>query len=224
MLEAIVATSSLLGLTAAIMALRIRRYTGRSPVPMLIASALGGASIWHAIRLLSLEPADPIPMSELATEALVLLVFLSVNAGLVLVGPLFEAARKATQARLDSEARYRNLFENAHVGIYRTTPDGRIIMANPALVRMLGYWSLDELSGRNLENEGFGPDYHRSRFKELVERPDGVRGLESAWTTAEGNLRYIREMRRRCGTTQGRWSATKVPSKTSRHGSRPRPG
>ena len=42
--------------------------------------------------------------------------------------------------------RYKNLFENSPIGIYRTNPGGRILMANPTLIRMLGYKSFEELS------------------------------------------------------------------------------
>ena len=43
-----------------------------------------------------------------------------------------EMLRKAAE-------RYRNLFYNSPMGIYRTNPNGRILMANPSLFRMLGY-------------------------------------------------------------------------------------
>ena len=49
------------------------------------------------------------------------------------------AHAKDRQAILESDARFRKLFENAPIGIYRTTPAGRILMANPVLLRMLGY-------------------------------------------------------------------------------------
>ncbi|MFN4217970.1 MAG: PAS domain S-box protein [Candidatus Bipolaricaulia bacterium] len=44
-----------------------------------------------------------------------------------------------------SEARYRSLFESVPIGLYRSTPDGRILDANDALVRMLGYPSKEAL-------------------------------------------------------------------------------
>ncbi len=52
---------------------------------------------------------------------------------------------EAREALRISEAEYRNLFENILEGIYLTLPDGRILAANPALVRMLGYDSEEEL-------------------------------------------------------------------------------
>ena len=44
-----------------------------------------------------------------------------------------------------SEARYRELVEHAIYGIYRETVQGRFLQVNPALVRMLGYESSQEL-------------------------------------------------------------------------------
>jgi PAS domain-containing protein len=44
------------------------------------------------------------------------------------------------------EERYRNLFVNSPLGIYRISTDGQILMANPTLIRMLEYSSFDELT------------------------------------------------------------------------------
>lgn len=46
-----------------------------------------------------------------------------------------------------SEAKYRNIFENAAEGIFQTSIDGRILTANPACIRILGYSSAEELIG-----------------------------------------------------------------------------
>jgi len=52
----------------------------------------------------------------------------------------------AEQALLESEERNRSLIENLPIGIYRNTPgpQGRFIMANPAIARMFGYETVDE--------------------------------------------------------------------------------
>jgi diguanylate cyclase (GGDEF)-like protein/PAS domain S-box-containing protein len=64
------------------------------------------------------------------------------------------AAKKAAarltptaQARL-AEARYKALVEQLPVGVYRTTPDGRFVEANPTLARMLGYKKPRDLFAR----------------------------------------------------------------------------
>jgi PAS domain S-box-containing protein len=49
-----------------------------------------------------------------------------------------EALRRAEQ-------KYRSIFENATEGIFQTTPEGKYLSANPALARMFGYDSPEEL-------------------------------------------------------------------------------
>ncbi len=41
--------------------------------------------------------------------------------------------------------KYRNIFENATEGIFQTTPQGRLLTANSAFVKLLGYSSFDEM-------------------------------------------------------------------------------
>jgi PAS domain S-box-containing protein len=101
--------------------------------------------------------------------------------------------KRMEEALKESEERYRNLFENAPIGIYRTTPDGRILMANPALLQMLGYSSLDELLHRDLEKEGRHAQYLRSEFKQRLEREGRIVGLESQWKTRNNSLAFLRE-------------------------------
>jgi len=109
---------------------------------------------------------------------------------------LRERASKLKQVEEElkhSEKQFKELSENTFVGVYRTTPDGRITMANPALVRMLGYSSFEELSQRNLEKEEFAPQYPRSIFKDLIEKEGKVVGLESAWRKRDGTTLFITE-------------------------------
>jgi len=58
-------------------------------------------------------------------------------------------ARDITASR-KNEARFTELFETLQEGIYIVTPDDRILDANPALVRMLGYDSKEELLSHSL--------------------------------------------------------------------------
>jgi PAS domain S-box-containing protein len=55
------------------------------------------------------------------------------------------ALERAEGALRESQRQYREIFELASVGVFRSTPDGRILLANPALAAMLGYQSPDEL-------------------------------------------------------------------------------
>lgn len=87
--------------------------------------------------------------------------------------------RQAEEALRESEEKYRGLFQNALMGIYQSTPEGRFLSANPALARIYGYDSAEELIGgitdistqifmnpddrtevmRIMEKEGFLPAY-----------------------------------------------------------------
>ena len=53
--------------------------------------------------------------------------------------------KQSEEALRCSEARFRGLFENVIEGVYHATPDGRLESANPALVEMLGYDSVEDL-------------------------------------------------------------------------------
>ncbi len=106
---------------------------------------------------------------------------------------LEEKEKKAEEELKESEERFRSMYENATIGIYRTTPDGRILMTNPALIEMLGFSSFEELAQRNLEEEGFEAGFPRSKFKKMMEEKGKVKGLESVWKRNDGKEIYVRE-------------------------------
>jgi PAS domain S-box-containing protein len=114
---------------------------------------------------------------------------------IVIIGDITERKRAET-ALQENEERFRSLFENATVGIYRTTPAGQILAANPALVKMLGYKNLDELVNRNLEEQGFEPTYPRQLFHERMAREGEVKDLEAVWTWQDGSAIFVRESAR----------------------------
>jgi PAS domain S-box-containing protein len=86
----------------------------------------------------------------------------------------------------------RTFIEDLPIGVYRTSPDGRVLMANAALLGMLGCSSLEELSARDL-NEEFEPEYRRDEFRRNLEREGRVMGLESLWRRKDGSTFYARE-------------------------------
>jgi PAS domain S-box-containing protein len=106
------------------------------------------------------------------------------------------ARQRSDRALRESEERFRSLVENATVGIYRTTPDGRILMANPTLIRMLGYADFEGLATRSLQDEGFEPTCAREEFLKRIEQEGEVIGLEAAWKKRDGSLIWVRESAR----------------------------
>jgi PAS domain S-box-containing protein len=102
--------------------------------------------------------------------------------------------RKLGEAALrESEERFRSLYENVTIGIYRTTLDGQILLANPAMVSMLGFDTFEQLAQRNLLQEGYEPDYPRSKFLKTIENDGKIIGLESAWNRKDGKALFVRE-------------------------------
>ncbi|HFB62283.1 MAG TPA: PAS domain S-box protein, partial [Bacteroidetes bacterium] len=93
----------------------------------------------------------------------------------------------------DSEARYRSLFSHSPLGIYRSTPDGRIIVANAALANMMGYGSPEELQKMNLEEKNQQSGFGRALLKKKLEAEGEITALESMWTRKDGTYIWVRE-------------------------------
>jgi PAS domain S-box-containing protein len=103
-------------------------------------------------------------------------------------------ARKQSEAALSqSEERFRSIFENAAIGIYRLAPDGEVLLANPAMVRMLGYGTYEELAGSDLIADGFNADFSHRQFMDLIQKDGEIRNLESQWKTRDGRVIFVRE-------------------------------
>jgi PAS domain S-box-containing protein len=139
--------------------------------------------------------------------------------GLVGISRDITSRKTVERALAESEERFRGLFENTTIGLYRTTPDGRIILVNPATLRMLGYDTLEEIAQRNLEEQGFEPGYERANFKARIEREGEIRGLESAWKRKDGTTIHIRESVRAFRGADGRvlYYEGTVEDVTARH-------
>jgi PAS domain S-box-containing protein len=94
-------------------------------------------------------------------------------------------ARDITALR-KNEARFTELFETLQEGIYITTPDGKILDANPALVRMLGFDTKEELLAKKVP-EVFTSREERKLLKEEVERQSTVQGREITLQRKDGH-------------------------------------
>ena len=80
-----------------------------------------------------------------------------------------------------SEEKYRNIFEYSVQGIFQTTPDGHYLSVNPALVKMYGYDSAEELVNpvTNMAEQQYVNPGDRKVLKELYETHDFVEGFEA---------------------------------------------
>jgi PAS domain S-box-containing protein len=111
--------------------------------------------------------------------------------------------RQAEDRLRESEERLRNLFEEMPIGIYQTLPDGRILEANPALVHMLGYASLEELKQCDLESERPVLGHQPSDFRKRIEEDGRITDLESSWKRKDGSKILVRENARAVRDEEG---------------------
>src|SRR5213594_2360766 len=100
------------------------------------------------------------------------------------IGGITVLARDISALR-KNEARFTELFESLQEGIYITTPDGTIVDVNPALVRMLGYDSKEEVLKRRV-SEIFVDREERKNLKEEVERQPMIQGREITLIRKDG--------------------------------------
>lgn len=101
-----------------------------------------------------------------------------------------------TSDRMVFEAEYRDIFENVHEGLCRSTPDGKILRANPALVRMFGYESEGALlyAIEDLGEEVYVDPEDRVRMVEKVREHGSVEGLEvEMYRPGTGERIWVRE-------------------------------
>jgi PAS domain S-box-containing protein len=121
------------------------------------------------------------------------------------VGGLLKRKR-AEEALKEAEQKYRGIFENAVEGIFQTSPEGRYLSANPALARMYGYASPEELiaSVTNIEQQLYvEPELHAT-FRKVMESEGEVRGLEYQVYRKDGQTIWISETARAVRDAGGR--------------------
>jgi len=105
------------------------------------------------------------------------------------------------------EAEYRDIFDNATEGIYRTSPDGRLLRANPALVRMHGFRTETELieSMTDVATEWYVDPTDRKRITERLDREGRVTDFEvEIYRRATGERFWVIENGRAVYDDEGR--------------------
>lgn len=103
---------------------------------------------------------------------------------------------------IESEARYRNLFENVPIGLYRTTADGQIIDVNPALIELLDYSSKEEAIKNNVISSYSSPDDHL-KWLSLMEKEGMVSDFEVQWKRKNGSVFWVEESSRKVVNSEG---------------------
>jgi two-component system NtrC family sensor kinase len=88
--------------------------------------------------------------------------------------------------RREAERRYRELFDNVQEGVFFSSPEGRFIEVNDALVTMLGYSSREELLAIDIPTQLYTTPQHRSRGHEELDPIGELRHHEVAFRRKDG--------------------------------------
>jgi PAS domain S-box-containing protein len=106
-------------------------------------------------------------------------IFASQAAHLLANAQLFEQVR-------ESEERYRQIFESALDGLYRSATDGRLLTINPAMAAMLGYDRAEALAGSNLFADMFVDQAAAARLAEALHKSGQALDVECNLRRASG--------------------------------------
>ncbi|MEG3938641.1 PAS domain-containing sensor histidine kinase [Microcoleus sp. S36b_A3] len=104
-----------------------------------------------------------------------------------------------------AEAKYRSIFENAGEGIFQSTPDGRYITANPALARIYGCNSPEEVTAKftDIDRQLYVDPDRRNEFLRSIEESGTVSDFESKIYRCDGSIVWISEKARAVRDSSG---------------------
>ena len=103
--------------------------------------------------------------------------------------PTYEELEHKIKKLEESEKKYRQLFETAMVGIYRTRiDDGKFLAANQTLADMMGYNSVDQLVKEYVTSEHYTDPKRREELLYQIRSQGKVDGFEIEMTRSDGSL------------------------------------
>jgi PAS domain S-box-containing protein len=103
--------------------------------------------------------------------------------------------QRAQEALRLAEQRYQSIVENAIEGIFQTTPSGRFLSANPALAKIFGYCSPEELitSIKDISQQVYVDPNRRSEFIAAIQADNAVFEFESLAYRKNGSIIWLSE-------------------------------
>ncbi len=124
-------------------------------------------------------------------------VFLQLNEQKKLLELEIEQRKKTEAALRQAEEKYRSIFERAVEGIFQSTLDGVVKEANPAMVRLFGYNSADEIIGvEDMRNELMANSAERKKYVTLLKRDGFLSNFEYQCRKRDGEIIWCSESSR----------------------------
>ena len=93
--------------------------------------------------------------------------------------------------RREAERRYRELFDNIQEGIYVSTPQGRFVEVNDALVRILGYSSRDEVLQLDIPTQVYFSPERRHQLADQLDRSGEMRNHQDVLRRKDGTPVHV---------------------------------
>ncbi|MBO9999045.1 MAG: PAS domain S-box protein [Cyanobacteria bacterium SID2] len=113
----------------------------------------------------------------------------------VLVGIDITERKHAEEALRIAEENYRSIFENALEGIFQSSPEGCYLSVNPAMAKIYGYDSPDEMIAEvtSIDRQIYVDDRDRVQFKQILQEQEKVKGLEYRVYRRDGTIVWVQE-------------------------------
>jgi len=111
---------------------------------------------------------------------------------LVIVNREITERKQAAEALRRSELSFRTVVEDAPYGIFRATLTGQFLMVNPALQKMLGYESRDELLKSNLAEDIYRNPAEHEKVNALLLQGQNLKAIEVEWKRKDGTPIRVR--------------------------------
>jgi two-component system NtrC family sensor kinase len=93
--------------------------------------------------------------------------------------------------RREAERRYRELFDNIQEGIYVSTPQGRFVEVNDALVRILGYASRDEVLQLDIPTQVYFSAQRRLELLDTLKQTGEMQNHEEVLRRKDGSPVHV---------------------------------
>jgi len=106
-------------------------------------------------------------------------------------GPQIIHVLKDISDRREAERRYRELFDNIQEGLFFSTPAGRFVEVNDALVRMLGYTSREELLQVDIATQLYVSPQQLEHHAEIMKQEGYLRNFEATLRRKDGSPIHV---------------------------------
>lgn len=145
-----------------------------------------GRHLGHVILMHSLASAYATIRDELIASVLITLVLFGVGLrGVLLLIRQTRALalevrerKHSENAALESEVKFRTLFENVREGVFQSTPEGRLLIVNPAMLEMFGYDSEEDILSLDVIHHLYADPSDRQKMVAIMEERGEVRAFE----------------------------------------------